>query len=82
MLLALGFSAPAMAGDVAVRGETVLTAAGAPIGDGVVIVRNGRIESVGPASQVKVPEGMRVLPAKVVTPASWTRTPWWACRVT
>jgi imidazolonepropionase-like amidohydrolase len=42
--------------------------AGAPIPDGVVIVRGGKIERVGPASEVPVPAGMRVLQAKVVTP--------------
>ena len=56
------------AGDIAVRGETVYTMAGAPLKDGVVIVRGGRIERVGPASEVQVPAGMRVLSAKVVTP--------------
>ena len=56
------------AGDVAVRGETVYTMAGAPLKDGVVIVRGGRIERVGPASEVPIPAGMRVLTAKVVTP--------------
>lgn len=61
--------APALdAGDVAVRGETVYTMAGAPLKDGVVIVRGGRIERIGPASEVTVPDGMRTLSAKVVTP--------------
>jgi imidazolonepropionase-like amidohydrolase len=59
---------PAAAGDVAVRGETVYTSAGAAIKDGVVIVRNGKIAQVGPASQVTVPDGLRVLRARVVTP--------------
>ena len=53
---------------VAVHGETVHTAAGAPIVDGIVLVRDGRIEAVGPASSVTVPVGWRVLKAKVVTP--------------
>ena len=68
--LALVFiaAAPALAGDIAVRGETVYTMAGAPIRDGVVIVRNGKIERVGPASSLTPPAGMRVLTAKVVTP--------------
>jgi imidazolonepropionase-like amidohydrolase len=61
-------TSPALAGDVAVHGETVHTVAGASIADGVVIVRNGKITEVGPASQVKIPEGMRVLRARVVTP--------------
>ena len=37
-----------VAQQIAVRGETVYTAAGAPIKDGVVIVTNGKIERVGP----------------------------------
>jgi imidazolonepropionase-like amidohydrolase len=58
----------ALAGDVAVRGETVHTMAGPPIADGVVVVRGGKIERVGPASSVAIPAGLRVLRAKVVTP--------------
>jgi imidazolonepropionase-like amidohydrolase len=56
------------AAQVAVRGETVHTMAGAPITDGVILIRDGKIERVGPASQVKIPEGYQVLNAKVVTP--------------
>lgn len=64
----LAASAPADA-QVAVRGETVYTMAGAPITDGVVLVgRDGKIERVGPASQVRIPNGYRTLTAKVVTP--------------
>jgi imidazolonepropionase-like amidohydrolase len=59
---------PAAASEVAVRGETVYTMAGPPVKDGVVIVRGGRIERVGRASEVAIPPGMRVLAAKVVTP--------------
>ncbi|MGH9632590.1 MAG: amidohydrolase family protein [Bryobacteraceae bacterium] len=61
---------PALAayGQLAVRGEMVYTMAGEPVPDGVVLIRDGRIERVGPASQVQVPNGYRVLQAKVVTP--------------
>jgi imidazolonepropionase-like amidohydrolase len=58
---------PALA-QVAVRGETVHTMAGEPIKDGVVLIRDGKIERVGPASQVKIPSGYRTLQASVVTP--------------
>ena len=68
MVACLALAASAEAGDVAVRGETVYTMAGAPIKDGVVIVRAGKIDRVGPASEVQVPAGMRTLSAKVVTP--------------
>jgi imidazolonepropionase-like amidohydrolase len=57
------------AAQVAVRGDTVYTMAGAPIKDGVVLVgKDGKIERVGPASGVNVPAGYRTLRAKVVTP--------------
>ena len=66
--LVLCAGVPASA-QVAVRGETVHTMAGAPITDGVVLVgKDGKIERVGPASTVRVPAGYKLLRAKVVTP--------------
>jgi imidazolonepropionase-like amidohydrolase len=53
---------------VAVRGETVYTMAGPAIRDGVVLVRDGRIERVGPASMVQIPASYRTINARVVTP--------------
>lgn len=67
-LAGVALAAPALSAQVAVRGETVYTMAGAPIRDGVVLVKDGKIERVGAASQVAVPAGYRVLTAKVVTP--------------
>ncbi|HEX2091018.1 MAG TPA: amidohydrolase family protein [Longimicrobiaceae bacterium] len=67
-LAGVALSTPAAHAQLAVRGETVYTMAGAPIRDGVVLIRGGRIERVGPASQVPVPAGYRVLTARVVTP--------------
>ena len=65
---AIAIAAPA-AGQIAVRGETVYTMAGAAIQDGVVLVgANGRIERVGPAAQVTIPAGYRTLSARAVTP--------------
>jgi imidazolonepropionase-like amidohydrolase len=60
-------AAPAHA-QIAVRGETVYTMAGAPITDGVVLIRDGKIEHVGPASSVQIPAGFRQISARVVTP--------------
>jgi imidazolonepropionase-like amidohydrolase len=51
---------------LAVRGDTVYTMAGAPLENGVVLVRDGRIEKIG--SGLAVPSGYRELRAKVVTP--------------
>ncbi len=64
----LSCSAPLVAQDVAVRAELVHTVSGAPIRDGVVIVRNGKIAAVGAAASTAIPSGVRVLEAKVVTP--------------
>ncbi|MBX3464754.1 MAG: amidohydrolase family protein [Planctomycetes bacterium] len=52
----------------AVRGAKVYPVAGAPIDDGVVLVRDGRIVQVGPAATVAVPAGMAERRAAVVTP--------------
>jgi len=61
------FSASSFA-QIAVKGETVWTMAGEPIQNGVVLVNNGKIEAVGAASQIKIPNNYRVINAKVVTP--------------
>ena len=53
---------------VAVRAEKLYTMAGAPITNGVVLMRDGKIERVGPASQVTIPSGYRTLTAKLATP--------------
>jgi len=69
LLLVLPFGAGAvLAQVVAVRGETVHTMAGEPISDGVVLVEDGRITAVGPASSASIPDGARVFEAAVVTP--------------
>lgn len=65
---ALVVARPAVA-QLAVRGETVHTMAGASIRDGVVLVgKDGRIEKVGTAAEVRIPAGYRLLTGKVVTP--------------
>lgn len=55
-------------GQIAVRGETVHTMAGEPITNGIVLINNGKITAVGPASSVSVPANYRVITARVVTP--------------
>ncbi len=58
----------ALQAQLAIQGEKVYTMAGPPIQNGVVLMRNGKIERVGPAAQVQIPTGYRTLRAKVVTP--------------
>jgi imidazolonepropionase-like amidohydrolase len=53
---------------VAVVGDTVHTMAGPPLRNGVVLIRDGRIERVGEASAVSIPSSYRVIKAAVVTP--------------
>ena len=53
---------------IAVRADTIYTMAGQPIKDGVVLIRSGKIDQVGPASTVRIPEGFQIINARVVTP--------------
>ncbi|MBH5323496.1 amidohydrolase family protein [Aurantiacibacter sediminis] len=63
------FSGAAMAQDVAVRGGQVWTMGPqGVIADGVVVIEDGRITAVGPASDIAIPQGMQVLEAPIVTP--------------
>src|SRR5262249_2357291 len=48
-------------GPVAFRGARLLTAAGAPIDEGVLIVEKGKIIAVGPAATTPVPDRARVV---------------------
>ncbi len=59
---------PAGAEDLLIRAGLLHTAAGEPIENGVVLVRDGRIARVGRQDRVRVPEGLPVLEAAVVTP--------------
>ncbi len=69
LALLIAVSCPAFASaQIAVRGDTVYTMAGPPIADGVVLVQDGVIERVGPASQVDIPDAYEVMEAAIVTP--------------
>jgi imidazolonepropionase-like amidohydrolase len=67
-VLVVAVAAPLAAATLAVRGGTVYTIAGPPIADGVVVIEDGKIVRVGPASKVAVPAGARLLRAAIVTP--------------
>ncbi len=64
-LLSLSVVVPAQ---VAVKGEKIYTMAGEMISNGVVLLKDGKIEKVGPAASVKIPAGYSVYSAAVVTP--------------
>ncbi|PCJ12667.1 MAG: amidohydrolase [Planctomycetota bacterium] len=66
---------PKIEGLIAVRGQTVHTMArqadgswAEPIINGVVLVRDGKVVAVGPASSVEIPANVHVIEAEVVTP--------------
>jgi imidazolonepropionase-like amidohydrolase len=52
---------------LAIHGDTIYTMAGAPIKDGLVLVRDGKIAYIGPTGR-QYSSDHRVLRAKVVTP--------------
>jgi imidazolonepropionase-like amidohydrolase len=66
--LLMALSPASVRAQIAVRGKTVYTMAGRQIEDGVVIVKDGKIVTLGKAADVKIPDGFRVLEATVVTP--------------
>ena len=68
VLLTFQFSSLLGYGQIAVKGNTVWTMAGNAIENGVVLIKDGKIEAVGPASSVAIPSGYRVINAQFVTP--------------
>jgi imidazolonepropionase-like amidohydrolase len=64
----IGIATGNLLAQVAVRAETIYTMSGEPIGNGVILIRDGKIERVGSAAEVVVPSQYRTLTAKVVTP--------------
>ena len=71
LLLLLPFiclASSSLMAQVAVRAETIYTMSGEPIKNGVILVRDGKIERVGSAADITIPSQYRTLTAKVVTP--------------
>ena len=66
--LLLAAFATAHSQDLAVHGGVVYPVTGAPIENGVVIVRDGKIAAVGRTDRVSIPNGIEVIDAAVVTP--------------
>ncbi len=58
----------ATAQDLVVFGDTIHTAVGEAITDGVIVIRDGKIAAVGTRGSVTVPQGLEQRRAAVVTP--------------
>ncbi len=56
------------AAQVAVKAELLHTQTGAPLEDAVVVIEGGKITAMGPSASTRIPDGLRVLEAAVVTP--------------
>jgi len=52
---------------VALKGGTLLTVSHGTIKDGVLVIENGKITAVGPASSVGIPKGAQVIDATGMT---------------
>jgi len=68
MLIAISGIFVEIQAQIAVKGNTVYTMEGNPIQQGIVLVNNGKIERVGPANRVNIPDDYTVHEAEVVTP--------------
>lgn len=51
---------------IAIKAETIYTVSGSPITNGVVLVKDGKIENVG--AGLSIPEGYKIFETKVLTP--------------
>ncbi len=66
ILLFLFFITTASFAQIAIKGETIYTISGAPIRNGVVLIKDGKIENVGVG--LIIPANYTVVESKVVTP--------------
>ena len=52
----------------AIKAEIIYTVSGAAIKNGVVLIKDGKIERVGTAKEIDIPKNYTVVTSKVVTP--------------
>ena len=64
----VAFACMIVSAQIAVKGGIVYTMAGSAIKDGVVLLKDGKIERVGSSTEVTIPSSYRVITGAVVTP--------------
>ena len=67
VVITVFFLIPASA-QLAVKGNLVYTSTGDPITNGVVLIKDGKIDRVGIESNIRIPDNYKILEAEVVTP--------------
>ncbi|MDR8390091.1 amidohydrolase family protein [Aliifodinibius sp. S!AR15-10] len=68
IVILLSFTSTLLRAQIAVRGETIHTMNGEPIQNGVILVSDEKIEAVGSADEIQIPNNYDVHEASVVTP--------------
>ncbi len=68
IMTAVALGTTAVGAQVVVKAKTMHTMAGEAVTDGVVVVVDGKITAVGPASRVDIPAELRTFETEVLTP--------------
>src|SRR5690606_40633780 len=53
---------------IAVSGDTIYTMAGEKIDNGIILIKDDKIEKVGLQSEIEIPADYKIVKGKVVTP--------------
>ncbi|MBU3714626.1 MAG: amidohydrolase family protein [Ferruginibacter sp.] len=66
-IIAIGFSFSLLA-QIAIKAKIIYPVSGIPIRDGVILVKEGKIEKVGSAATISIPSGYTIYESATVTP--------------
>jgi imidazolonepropionase-like amidohydrolase len=67
LLINIAMLSVSLQAQIAVKADKIYTSVGEPITNGVVLIKNGKIEKVGSAESTKIPSDYTVYEAKIVT---------------
>ena len=57
-----------LSSQIAVKGKTIYTMSGEPIQNGIILIKDNKIEQVGNENQITIPDGYRIIEGNIVTP--------------